>query len=544
MQENVGDRWATPGQWDQHRNTITSLYRRHTLSDIIRIMQKEHGFYATWVIPIRVVIVWHFQTYLLTHHVFSSPRMYKLRIHAWGLRKNLNFKEARELLERMIDRQQLPPDRDWHATLSQIHSYIVRLPPIKQATLMKLYELVDAAEPPFENQNPCIHAGTTTTTPTPPTIIRELSLAAGCDLRRAEACVHHLRLFILGAFDNAWWSHDTVPPIADTKRLYLWYQSSVVFQGALRRQKTAQAFQVIRPYFDQQPLVLASRDPRLFGSTVAFVALVAAAAPEVGASALRFAAAVAGATHGRGHPYTALLRTLLDLATATAATGKGKGGDQNGFTTTAFLPTVMDWYYRFLGEQARPDRPLRDIIQQCRRAARVLGQRSEVRRLQLDHRSDGSGGKDTTTSSSSNRQISMNLDEVRRYMCHYSATGRPIEVKMEDEEAQEAAAATKTTSPDTTTALTTWDNSENNDVTEYDTISPDKTTSGETHDDDDVSPTDLDDTLSKLVELTDLEQALAQDADAGADGLQGDAVRRELDILLDRYCTRLAITDS
>lgn len=50
MQESVGDRWATPDQWEQHRNAISTLYRRHTLSDIIRIMQKEHGFYATWVI--------------------------------------------------------------------------------------------------------------------------------------------------------------------------------------------------------------------------------------------------------------------------------------------------------------------------------------------------------------------------------------------------------------------------------------------------------------------------------------------------------------
>ncbi|KAK8084145.1 hypothetical protein PG996_002926 [Apiospora saccharicola] len=544
MQANVGGRWATPGQWDQHRNTITSLYRRHTLSDIIRIMQKEHGFYAT-------------------------PRMYKLRIHAWGLRKNLNFKEAKELLERMIDRQQLPPDRDWHATLSQVHSYIARLPPIKQATLMKLYELVDAAAgPPPESQNPCIHAAATTQPrpPSPPTHIRELSLAAGCDLRRAEACVHHLRLFILGAFDNAWWSHDTVPAIAETRRLFLWYQSSVVFQGALRRRKTAQAFQVIRPYFDQQSLVLASRDPRLFGSTVAFVALVAAAAPEVGASALRFAAAVAGATHGRSHPYTVLLQALLDLATTATKVkggGGGGGGDQSGFTTTAFLPTVMDWYYRFLGEQARPDRPLGDIIQQCRHAAQVLGQRSEVRRQQLDHRSDGSGGKETITSSSgssSNRQISMNLDEVRRYMCHYSATGRPIEPKKEDEEEEEeeataaAAAKAKAMNPGVTTniALATSVNSKSNNnnnnnnnnsnVTKYSKSQDDLNTS-EAHDGAMPSNGDLHDALSKLVELTDLEQALAQDADAGADGLQGDAVRQELDVLLDRYCERFAITD-
>ncbi|KAK7923761.1 hypothetical protein PG985_007832 [Apiospora marii] len=509
MQENVGGRWATPDQWEQHRTTITSLYRRHTLGDIIRIMQKEHEFYAT-------------------------PRMYKLRIHAWGLRKNLNFKEAKELLERMIDRQ-LPPDRDWHATLSQLHSYIVRLPPIKQATLMKLYELVASAEPP-ETPTPGIHAGTTTpSSTTPPTNIRELSLAAGCDLRRAEACVHNLRTFILGAFANAWWSHDTVPAIAETRRLYLWYQSSVVFQGALRRQKTAQAF---------QPRVLANRDPRLFGSTVAFVALVAAVAPEVGASALRFTAAAAGATHGRSHPYAALLRALLDLGT----TAGQEGGDQRGFTSTGFLPTVMQWYYSFLWEQARPDRPLRDIIQQCRHAAYVLGQRSEVRRQLLDRSGDsggGGGGGGEETSGGINRQISLDLEGVRRYMLHYSENGRPTRPKGEEFEQETTANAR---SPKSTIALRTLDkcnnkNNNNNNEAEH-TIAPDHTP-GETHADAVISSNDRSDMLARLTELTDLEQALRQDSGDGGDvGLDRDAVRQEFDLWLDRYCARLSITDS
>ena len=456
--------------------------------------------------------------------------MYKLRIHAWGLRKNLNFKEAKELLERMIDGQ-LPPDRGWDATLSQLHSYIVRLPPVKQATLMKLYELVASAEPP-EAQTPCILTGTTTPSSATPTNIRELSLAAGCDLRRAEACVHNLRAFILGAFENAWWSHDTVPAMAETRRLYVWYQSSVVFQGALRHRKTAQAFQVIRPYFDHQPLVLASRDPRLFGSTVAFVALVAAVAPEVGASALRFAAAVAGATHGRSHPYAALLRALLDLSTAA---GKGGAADPSGYTAAASLPTVLEWYYWFLGEQARPDRPLRDIIQQCRRAAYVIGQRSEVRR-QLD-RSDeaAAGGGGEEISRMINRQISLDLEGVRRYMLHYGETGRPIKLKEEPLE-HDAANAVR---PESTTALTTFDKSKTkNDIAEC-TIAPHHNTAGEAHEA--GSSSDLGDMLAKLTELTDLEQALEEDPDDGGDlGLHRGAVRQEFDLWLDRYCASLA----
>ncbi|KAK8087564.1 hypothetical protein PG997_002525 [Apiospora hydei] len=77
MQAHATNRWATPSQWEDHRSTISRLYRRNTLSELMHTMQEEYGFYAT-------------------------SRMYKLRIHAWGLRKNLTFKEAKGLLTQMI----------------------------------------------------------------------------------------------------------------------------------------------------------------------------------------------------------------------------------------------------------------------------------------------------------------------------------------------------------------------------------------------------------------------------------------------------------
>ncbi|KAK8087565.1 hypothetical protein PG997_002526 [Apiospora hydei] len=96
-----------------------------------------------------------------------------------------------------------------------------------------------------------------------PTLIH-LNLATGSDLRRAEECGHYLQVYIHGSFGNRRWSHDMVPTASVTELLFTWYHISVVFQGALRRRKTAQAFKVLRSFFDQQPIVLASLDPRLF----------------------------------------------------------------------------------------------------------------------------------------------------------------------------------------------------------------------------------------------------------------------------------------
>ncbi len=42
-------KWATPQDWAFHQETITKLYYDEDmrLKDVIRIMEEEHGFYAT-----------------------------------------------------------------------------------------------------------------------------------------------------------------------------------------------------------------------------------------------------------------------------------------------------------------------------------------------------------------------------------------------------------------------------------------------------------------------------------------------------------------
>ncbi|KAK8875298.1 Clr5 domain-containing protein [Apiospora arundinis] len=442
MQEPVGDRWATPNQWERYRTTISWLYRRKTLGEIMQIMQQEHGFYAT-------------------------ARMYKLRIRTWGLRKNLGFEEAKGILERMIGRQH-PPNGEWNVSLSYVYSYIQRLPSGRREVLMQLYDQVVAGS---ETALSKPHS------PSPP-LPPHLNVAPGTGLRGAEECNHHLRSYILGGFSNRWWSQDMIPQPHVTELLIEWYHISVVVHGALQRKQTVQAFQVLQPFFDQHSVVLKSRDPRIFGTTIAFVLVLSASGPEIGTQALRFSAHLTGTRYGEHHPYRAALQQLAYMSAE---------------EHRHWLPTIMDWYYRFLGDQAEPGGPFQSYIDYCRRAAK-----SFVRRID-----SSTGHRDEY----SNLEVSQDLDEISRTMCIEAEANSPESDDVKTEEGQSGG--------------------DGQDML------------GEGEGRQHVAKqhaTGLRDDLTRLSVLTDLEQALAHNPNKQA---QRNKVRQELDLLLNTYCARL-----
>ena len=42
--------WATKRDWIQHQAVIGQLYKDRTLSEVMKIMEKQHGFKATYVL--------------------------------------------------------------------------------------------------------------------------------------------------------------------------------------------------------------------------------------------------------------------------------------------------------------------------------------------------------------------------------------------------------------------------------------------------------------------------------------------------------------
>ncbi|KAH8193917.1 hypothetical protein TruAng_011917 [Truncatella angustata] len=350
MGSRTESRWATSEQWESHRNTISYLYRETSLRNIVEIMENEYRFFAT-------------------------PRMYKLRIQAWGLRKNISLIEAKETLKSlMYDQQSSEGERV--AKLSCIHSYICRLPSDKREELMELYRQV-VTDLPGEQPGKG-----------PPTAIA-MSLAAADDLQRVEQCIHHLRTYVLGCFGKGIWSKNATPEPRITVLLTGWYHASVTAQGALRRGRPAQAFTVLQPFFEQQLDALSSHDPRIFVCTIAFAVVVSATGPEVGAAALNFAAQISNTIYGQLSPYFVTMKLLAGM---------------NSVDQRLSLRTLLHSYYQFIEDQVEPDDPLRQYLQQYHDAARIFILRTDL---------DGQKLND-------NHRISQELDKIADTMCNPS----------------------------------------------------------------------------------------------------------------------------
>lgn len=83
--------YATSQDWEKHRPLIENLYRYKQLWEIIQIMETEHGFRATSVIPTPL------QSWLLT---IRRTNMYKKRFTAWKLGKYHRESEMKAIVRK------------------------------------------------------------------------------------------------------------------------------------------------------------------------------------------------------------------------------------------------------------------------------------------------------------------------------------------------------------------------------------------------------------------------------------------------------------
>lgn len=89
--------WASKSDWIRNQNLITQLYDQHTLAEVMGIMEKQHGFKATWVVPVMPFI-------LLSLLTAPRAKMYKTHIKQWGLDKKNKENEMTAIVRKNADR--------------------------------------------------------------------------------------------------------------------------------------------------------------------------------------------------------------------------------------------------------------------------------------------------------------------------------------------------------------------------------------------------------------------------------------------------------
>ncbi|ETS82838.1 hypothetical protein PFICI_04714 [Pestalotiopsis fici W106-1] len=306
-------RWATPADWEAHREHITRLYQDRTLKETMEVMLRDYGFSGT-------------------------TRMYKSRIKAWDLRKNRGFGRVKESLEQLVACSQGDAVIDVKR-YKELAVYIRRLPLEQQGALVRLFNQIR------------------------PDITPRRSLAGADDLYRTEGCLYHLQNHIVGLFDNHLFDGETAPVNHITSLYTEWYHATIVAQGALRFGRTVEAFKVIQPYFDQYQEVLLTHDPRLFGCTSAFAALISLSGPELGNAMLSYAQQMAETMYGPYHPYCKALKSLAAMAVP---------------ERRAACATLLVSGYQMLRKQLTPGAPYELYTEQDCRAAEIFILRNDL----------------------------------------------------------------------------------------------------------------------------------------------------------------------
>lgn len=84
--------WATKKDWIKHQALIGQLYKEQPLAEVMEFMESQHGFRATLVTQLLVVLV-----LLLTSF---RVKMYKTRVKQWGLDKKSKENEMRAIVRK------------------------------------------------------------------------------------------------------------------------------------------------------------------------------------------------------------------------------------------------------------------------------------------------------------------------------------------------------------------------------------------------------------------------------------------------------------
>ncbi|KAB5583310.1 hypothetical protein GE09DRAFT_1050168 [Coniochaeta sp. 2T2.1] len=101
-------KWATPQDWEKHRQTIISLYRDLELEEVLETMQRDHNFYST-------------------------KKIYKTKIKEWDIGKRLNDDDILAILHLRSQREAASKQSEFwimgkRVNESNIQRYLKRKP--------------------------------------------------------------------------------------------------------------------------------------------------------------------------------------------------------------------------------------------------------------------------------------------------------------------------------------------------------------------------------------------------------------------------------
>ncbi|KAF3008149.1 hypothetical protein E8E14_002840 [Neopestalotiopsis sp. 37M] len=270
-----GKAWASEEDWQNHRDVITRLWWEDDkpLKEVQAIMADKHDFHA-------------------------SDKMYKGRLKAWGLLKNLKSKDADQIMGLaksgvatgpLVIRGRNMGSKKWQKRLNRVTAPD---------------ELTGSAMMGRRS------SGLVIALPLPG------HLAAPDTLRLTEAGLIAIRDFATLQFTSQAWDLSGLPYDFDSDKTDNWSTGIMLAaQNLVKDRTSANNFAILNKCFDQYQAVVEQASPMLIPSTLNNVIRLLPV-PEISQSLLSYAANLINIRLGEDHPLSRLLSQLNILGAA------------------------------------------------------------------------------------------------------------------------------------------------------------------------------------------------------------------------------------
>ncbi|KAH8204032.1 hypothetical protein TruAng_001843 [Truncatella angustata] len=285
-------RWASPDDWERHRAIITELYenRNVKLTDVIKIMEEKHFFFAT-------------------------ARMYKTRFNKWGLQKTLRFQQVSELLRQNTGRAAVGKEsvrliRGKPVDDKRLKKYLRSLPADKHSQLAEFVhgqsEFMARPSSPRGSVVSC-------RTPSPSPSMSDLFPLKSPDyLHIPEVCISTMRRYVNGALASGLWTLDP-SEVVRAGPLFAFWNLGRTGKRMLKNGQTKQAFQVLHNCFHECKALLQAQSPLLFLWTYVVALNFADGYPDLYFSFMRYVTDLSRIMFEDNHPLPVLFGSIYTM---------------------------------------------------------------------------------------------------------------------------------------------------------------------------------------------------------------------------------------
>ncbi|KAK4149274.1 Clr5 domain-containing protein [Chaetomidium leptoderma] len=275
--------YASPEDWDAHRETITGLYLhdKRSLQEVMEHMAMNHFFFAT-------------------------IKMYRTRIRKWGIDKNNKAAEVAYMVRLKKQRDALGKKscfliRDRPVDWDDIERYLARTPDFWAKHNRHPASLSKSARETITCNTPPPASPRTLPTSVPP------KLDAARELRIHEETLRFFRDYTEGSFEQGLWNLSPdhkryVGPggIEANARLNAWYDK--VRNASDWPGRDADAVRLVNYLLDDLPQLIKEQDFTVFPALMRCCFYLSARRPELGRVVVQFVARLCAVILGAKHP--------------------------------------------------------------------------------------------------------------------------------------------------------------------------------------------------------------------------------------------------